>query len=219
MNKKNLRIKRKQNRELENETFILNAAEKIFSLKGYGLTSVDDIAREAQFSKATLYRYFKSKRDIFVTVVFNSFEEAHKKIKKIQQRKVGAEEKLKDLTSYIANYYHKKINIVRIFHVERSSMKKILTVNSKERLSPFPFHPRIPENFRAKSEEISGIIRRIIEEGIESGEFRNVNAQDASYVFGALIRGFYFRGPFYNKEYSVKEATELIHHFFLHGIK
>ena len=60
---------------------------------------------------------------------------------------------------------------------------------------------------------------KIINEGIQSGEFRNVDAKDAAFIFGALLRGFHFRGPIRMKEYSVNETTDLLHSFFLYGIK
>ncbi|MEG2814125.1 MAG: helix-turn-helix domain-containing protein [Oscillospiraceae bacterium] len=40
---------------------ILNAAEELFSTKGYEKTTVDDIAHKSQYSKRTIYIYFKSK--------------------------------------------------------------------------------------------------------------------------------------------------------------
>ena len=43
---------------------ILNAAELVFSEKGYERTSMDDIARTASLSRALLYVYFKDKAAI-----------------------------------------------------------------------------------------------------------------------------------------------------------
>jgi len=46
-------------------TRIIQAATKIFSEKGYQDASMDDIAKEIGVTKATLYSYFDSKRDIY----------------------------------------------------------------------------------------------------------------------------------------------------------
>src|SRR5690554_6987146 len=43
---------------------ILDAAELVFSEKGYDRTSMDDIARTASLSRALLYVYFKDKAAI-----------------------------------------------------------------------------------------------------------------------------------------------------------
>jgi AcrR family transcriptional regulator len=219
MVKKDLRTERKLRRLEENKIAIIQAAEKIFAQKGYTLTGMDDIAEEAQFSKATLYRYFKSKSEIFLEIIFRSFEESKKNMMVIQKESMSAEDKLKEVISYIISYYRKKQNIARIFMLEKGSMIKILRSGTEEKLPHASLHPRIPANFKTKMEEISRIIREIIQEGIDNGEFRNVDAQDASVVFGAMLRGFYFRGPVRIKEYSKNDITELLHGFFLYGIK
>lgn len=48
---------------------ILQAAEKVFSEKGYHQTNIADIARELNIGHGTFYRYFKNKREIFESVV------------------------------------------------------------------------------------------------------------------------------------------------------
>ena len=75
MSQNNARAERKKRHAEDNRVFILEAAEKMFIQRGYTQSSVDEIAREAQFSKATIYRYFKSKSGIFIEVIKNSFEE------------------------------------------------------------------------------------------------------------------------------------------------
>jgi AcrR family transcriptional regulator len=50
-------------KELRRED-IITAAENVFFTKGYSSATMDDVAREAQFSKRTLYMYFNSKEQI-----------------------------------------------------------------------------------------------------------------------------------------------------------
>lgn len=219
MKNKNLRLERKRQRYEENKTFILKAAENVFIQKGYNIATVDDIADEAQFSKATIYRYFKSKKDIFMEIIINSFEEASKNIKKIQLKTMNAEEKLKELIGYIASYYLKKKNVARILYMERSTMKKILGLDPEKYSPHSPHHPQIPGELREKVIEMHNVIQKIIEEGIKSGEFRKIDAKDAAFVFGSMLRGFFFRGPIHDKEYSLSASTRLLHDFFLYGIK
>lgn len=48
---------------------ILAAAERLFAEKGTEKTTMDDIAREAEYSKATLYVYFQSKEEIINAIL------------------------------------------------------------------------------------------------------------------------------------------------------
>ncbi len=55
--------------EEERRQQILEAAMNCFASKGYHLTTMDDIAAALPFSKGLLYYYFKTKRDIFLSVL------------------------------------------------------------------------------------------------------------------------------------------------------
>lgn len=48
---------------------IVRAAEALFLAQGYGTVSMDQVARTAGVSKATLYAYFPSKDALFATIV------------------------------------------------------------------------------------------------------------------------------------------------------
>jgi AcrR family transcriptional regulator len=48
---------------------ILAAASHLFRTRGYGDTSMDAVARQADVSKATLYVYFSGKRELFAAVI------------------------------------------------------------------------------------------------------------------------------------------------------
>ncbi len=48
---------------------ILEAAERIFARKGYHATTVEEIAKEAEFAVGTLYNLFKGKDDLYTRVI------------------------------------------------------------------------------------------------------------------------------------------------------
>jgi AcrR family transcriptional regulator len=52
---------------------ILRAAEKQFIRRGYRGTTMDDIAREAEVSKATIYAYFKGKEELLAEMQGEAF--------------------------------------------------------------------------------------------------------------------------------------------------
>jgi AcrR family transcriptional regulator len=60
---------RREREKKVRESEIIQAAELIFRQKGYEDTSMDDIAREAQFTKRTLYQYFASKENLLFAVL------------------------------------------------------------------------------------------------------------------------------------------------------
>jgi AcrR family transcriptional regulator len=67
---------------------IIDAAEKVFFSKGYTVATMDDVAKTAEFSKRTVYIYFKSKEQIYFKimvrgyrVLINMIEESKKNMK------------------------------------------------------------------------------------------------------------------------------------------
>ena len=213
------RDERKKHRAEDNRLFILEAAEKVFSQRGYALSTVDEIAAEAQFSKATLYRYFKSKRDIFFDVIFNTFDEALLELEELKSKDLCAGEKLKELIQVLFQVFSKKQSVSRIFYTEKDAMKKILGMNPKEPLSHSTVHKRIPKGFMDKGKELSQAITSTIQEGIDSGEFRDMDAEEASEILGALLRGFSYGEIFQERTFSREKSSTLLYDFFLNGIK
>jgi len=65
-------MKRKEQLTEFNRNNILDAAKKLFEEKGLQQTTMDDIAKEADYSKSTIYVYFKSKDEIYNHIVYKS---------------------------------------------------------------------------------------------------------------------------------------------------
>lgn len=85
--------KRREMEKLERHEEILDAAERVFFQKSYEQSTMDDIAREAQLSRALLYVYFKDKAAIMRGIMLragtslqNRFEHA------LQQNPTGLEQ-------------------------------------------------------------------------------------------------------------------------------
>jgi AcrR family transcriptional regulator len=58
-----------QQRSEETRAKIMEAAIKLFSLRGYNKASVDDICEEAGISKGAFYHHFKSKQTLFLALL------------------------------------------------------------------------------------------------------------------------------------------------------
>jgi AcrR family transcriptional regulator len=58
----------------ERKVQILNAAESVFTKKGFDEARMDDIAEKTGLSKGTLYLYFKSKDDLIIAILDRIFK-------------------------------------------------------------------------------------------------------------------------------------------------
>lgn len=53
---------------------IIDAAEKVIFSKGYDLATMDDIAKEAEFSKRSIYIYFNSKEQLYFEIMVRGYK-------------------------------------------------------------------------------------------------------------------------------------------------
>lgn len=67
-------IERKEREREARRTQILNAAQKVFEAQGLGQASMDEIAKEAELAKGTIYLYYKNKDELFIGLILRGFE-------------------------------------------------------------------------------------------------------------------------------------------------
>lgn len=60
---------RKEREKEQRRKTIIDAAESVFFSKGFDNSSMDDVAKEAELSKGTLYLYFHSKEDLYAAII------------------------------------------------------------------------------------------------------------------------------------------------------
>ncbi|MEW9124464.1 MAG: TetR/AcrR family transcriptional regulator [Thermotaleaceae bacterium] len=53
---------------------IIDAAEKVFFAKGFDNATMDDVAKEAEFSKRTVYVYFRSKEQLYFQIMLRAYK-------------------------------------------------------------------------------------------------------------------------------------------------
>ena len=68
-------ISRKEREKRAREMEILKAARDLFVANGFRETTLDEIARHAEFGKGTIYNYFASKEELFLGIIEQSMDE------------------------------------------------------------------------------------------------------------------------------------------------
>lgn len=74
------RRKREQQRR---RTQIISAAETVIERKGFHKATMDEIAKEAELSKGTLYLYFKNKAELYIAIAQRGFDLLNSRFAKI----------------------------------------------------------------------------------------------------------------------------------------
>ncbi len=181
---------------------VIGAARSLFARYGHPKTSVEEIAREAGLSKATVYNYFSGKESIVVGVIEY---ERKAMVAKLQEAVDGADGPVEKLKSFF---------LTRIREVQRHH--KTYRPDREEIIRHMPQVARaIERNRREERKIIEGVLR----EGIETGVFRALGdiALTSDILFTTVI-GLTF--PLFGKPVirSTEKRVEELVTLFLVGI-
>ncbi|MDJ0754428.1 MAG: TetR/AcrR family transcriptional regulator [Ardenticatenaceae bacterium] len=143
---------RKKSRQEE----VYAAAAKLFATKGYHATRVQDIADELGILKGSLYYYFSSKEDLLVKITEGKIEELLAAIEAIAETGYPPRQKLALAIDEHLRFFQQHVHIYTIF--------------VKEQLADI--NKRTANNARKMNRAYQQVWKRMVEEGIKSGEFR-----------------------------------------------
>jgi AcrR family transcriptional regulator len=109
---------RKEREKLERRQKILEAAKKLFMLKGYRSTTLEDIAKEVELSPATIYLYFRSKEELYVSLNLIGLQSLAGRISG-QYKKLSVEKKILRLKDALYGAFRQDPLLFRvIFHTQ-----------------------------------------------------------------------------------------------------
>jgi AcrR family transcriptional regulator len=168
------RSQRKQREYEARREEILMAAERKFSENGFFKTSMAEIAESAQFAMGTVYRFFKSKEDIYISLVEAKVEELLRLLGEATQSPVSAEEKLRAVIQVKLAFADRNRAFFRIYVSEWSGFDWTVKTAFGERV------------WKRYLEQID-LVAKLIKEGIKTGEFRKVNPKDTSLAFHGMV--------------------------------
>jgi AcrR family transcriptional regulator len=209
---------RKEKIQAEYKKLMLQAAEKVIIRRGYATATMDEVAREAQFSKATLYKYFKNKGELLLEIIIQYIEEIRVRVVEIQQSALEPEKKLKEMILAIMEIQSKKENISRMFMQDKNLrvfIHRLFTPSKGEENRSFQ---RALKIFKTKREEIFKAGCCVVKEGIDKGQFIKAAPQSIIKFVEAMIEGLLHIRFWENERLSPEEETEQMFRFLMDGI-
>ncbi len=158
----------------ERKTQILNAAEGVFTKRGFNEARMDDIAEKTGLSKGTLYLYFKSKDDLIIAILERIFQREFRQLEDLQQDDISASDAMMKLTDLITKDIVSMLRLIPIIYnfLALAFRNKYVQRALKDYINHY-----------------LNILIPIIQRGIDAGEFRSVDAREVAIAAGAIIEG------------------------------
>jgi TetR/AcrR family transcriptional regulator, upper aerobic nicotinate degradation pathway regulator len=153
---------------------ILEAALRLFSVRGYTAVSIQDIARDSKVNSALIYYYFTSKDHLFVTALKYSAQTAslkHRKFHWLQDDPVAEINFWFDTNAKMAQPLGQMLRLMLDY---RTTRKRSTSVD------------RLIADFYNSEVEL---LRRNIGRGVKSGIFRPVDAEKTALFVSTHLDG------------------------------
>lgn len=150
---------------------IIEAAEKIFSQKGFFQAKVEEIAAEAGVGKGTVYEYFSSKEEVFKEMLMHVIKDIDLSMNK-SGHPHSALERIREIVEKHLSFMLKHRNMAIVLMQEHLTMSDDLL-----------------DTMKTNRDNKLKTLERIVVEGMERGEFRkDINPMiTAHLIFGATI--------------------------------
>lgn len=188
----------------DRERQIIEAAMAVFAREGFHDARMEDIAKESQLGKGTLYLYFKSKDAIIAALLRYFFNLQLKRLRAIE----GGEGSVSDLLMA----YTRQL----VFEAEG------LAIFSSIAFEFYAIAMRDKEVRRLFGEFFTGYraaLVRVIQRGIASGEFRSVDPDEIAVTITALLEGLNLLNTVDRSALRIREASESSIRLLLDAIK
>jgi len=152
---------------------LLDAALDLFVEKGFAATRAEEVAARAGVSKGTLFLYFPSKEELLKAVVR---ENIAGRFKEWNDEFLAFEGSSADMVRYCMNVWWERVGATKASGITKIMMSEAR--NFPEIASFYQQEVIVPAQV---------LIRRIFQRGVDSGEFRPMDMDYASYLLVAPL--------------------------------
>ncbi len=149
---------------------ILEAARAVFFRDGFMAANLDEVATRAGVAKGTLYRYFDSKAELYVTVLVDDGQVVARRLEETITGEHAPPEQLRRTGRFYLEHWMKFPEYFQIFWA----------------LENQPVIGELPEDLLDEVtrlwETCVQIVASIIEEGVRTGDFRDCDPSEVSHL-------------------------------------
>lgn len=154
---------------------ILSAALKVFARKGFAATKISDIVAHGGMSHGLVYHYFRSKEEIFLTLLKRAIEKSIQSVTLVEQAPMAPLEKVRAIANYILggieNYEDSAYYFLIVLHASVMEVPK-----------------EMDELLSSSSISVQSL-GRVLSEGQKAGEICEGDPIGLAITFFAAIQG------------------------------
>ena len=201
-----MKLSRKEREKKARKMEILESAARLFSDKDFHEVTVEEIARDVELSKGTLYLYFKNKDDLFFSIVVEKTQDLSRKLKDAVESCDSFDTCLRNVVAIHCRFFQENVAFFKIMQSEKTRM-------STE--SHYRLHEYVEEVFETYMVILSGLVRK----GQKQGVLRGGDPLPLVKALRGILNSFIFYYVFSQQKGSLIGERDTIVDLFLNGAK
>jgi AcrR family transcriptional regulator len=186
---------------MEKKAEILLAAQSLFSQFGLKKVTTEEISQEAGISKATLYKYYNNKREIFLDVVQVETDQMLSAIKDAIDRETTVSSKLH---VYLLTKFDKISELINFYRVTRATWGE-----------HWPYIDEVTDSFM---EEEKKLIKAILEEGNRTGELDIKDVYLVAHVMVVSLKSIEYPWAIENHDITLNKLVDAMIGILMDGV-
>lgn len=176
---------------------IINAATTEFALKGFDNANINNIAKRADVSVGSLYKYFENKQDLFLTIIHYNISTIEDLLETLAVSDEDILLKVEQIIRTIQSYSKQNPLIIKLYNV--------MTCEN---------NPRFASQFAYEMESMSARIYRVaIDEGKKTGDVRgDIDSAFAAYLLDSLFMNlqFSYASDYYKERFRIYSGNDIL---------
>lgn len=185
---------------------ILQAARTVFAERGYDASTLDDIALRAGFAKGTIYLYFNSKEELFLSLMEEEIGRFVGIVKKVKSAQGCPSHRLSSLVQEVLTHLEAHKDFFRIFTPEQGGLTE-------------KHHPELRRRILPKYRRVLSLTSSLIREGIREREIRKSDPLTLAHALTGLVNAMVGRWILEGCRGSLMKYSKIIVSVFFDGVR
>jgi AcrR family transcriptional regulator len=183
---------------------IMVAAMRLFASKGFHNTTMGEIAKEAEFSTGSLYNFFKSKEELYFTMLREEIEKIEVLVRRQRDQAQGPREKVEAVVDAMIEYFEENRYVFRIFATHQEHFE-------------WPMKGELVEVVRKKYLIFIAELAGVFKEGIAQGQFKKYEPEELALCFMGIMNSFIILWIETDPKVRLREKKPVILDIFYRG--
>lgn len=170
--------RRRERERQARRQLILDAAKAVFAERGFLNATVEEIAAHSELAVGTLYRYFQSKEELYVSLLFEAMEIFQEGIEAAHSSGTAPDEQLYAVWRYFYAFYREQPEYYRAFmFLHNEGLRNAISPDVLQEINQ-----RAGVNFR--------LVAEIVQNGVAAGLYRpDLDVRGVVDVLWSLLMG------------------------------